>query len=98
MPGNDHKYRDWKEWGHGIVTMDKALLSQSIPTLLHGEQAWNRSDVGRNEVVWFGRRQGRDIQDDSPGILPSRAWKREARNQSWYQGETVISGIGQGFG
>ena len=23
--------------------------------------------------------------------------KREARNQSWYQGETVISGIGQGF-
>ena len=45
----------------------------------------------------FGRRQGRDIQDDSPGILPSRAWKREVRNQSWYQGETVISGIGQGF-
>jgi len=45
----------------------------------------------------FGRRQGRDIQGDLPGILPSREWKRSARNQPWYLGETVISGIGQGF-
>ena len=75
----------------------KRSLSQSIPTFITWQTSWNRSDVGRNEVVWFGRRQGRDIQDDSPGILPSRAWKREVRGQSWYQGETVISGIGQGF-
>ncbi len=45
----------------------------------------------------FGRRQGTDISGDSQGILPSRHWKRSARNQSWYLGETVISGIGQGF-
>jgi penicillin-binding protein 2 len=45
----------------------------------------------------FGKRQGTDIYGDSPGILPSRDWKKLARNESWYLGETVISGIGQGF-
>ena len=98
LPGNDHKYRDWKEWGHGIVTMDKAII-ESVDTYLL--QMANKLGIDQMSegMKWFGfgRRQGRDIQDDSPGILPSRAWKREARNQSWYQGETVISGIGQGF-
>ena len=98
LPGNDHKYRDWKEWGHGRVTMDKAII-ESVDTYFY--QMANKLGIDQMSegMRWFGfgRRQGRDIQDDSPGILPSRAWKREARNQSWYQGETVISGIGQGF-
>ncbi|HEY5789369.1 MAG TPA: penicillin-binding transpeptidase domain-containing protein, partial [Gammaproteobacteria bacterium] len=44
-----------------------------------------------------GRPTGIDVGGESPGLLPSRAWKRAARNQAWYPGETVITGIGQGF-
>ena len=75
----------------------KRLLSQSIPTYYMANKLG--IDQMSEGMKWFGfgRRHGRDVQDDSPGILPSRAWKREARNQSWYQGETIISGIGQGF-
>ena len=29
--------------------------------------------------------------------MPSRAWKRANLNQSWFPGETVIFGIGQGY-
>ena len=32
-----------------------------------------------------------------PGLLPSREWKRGARSQPWFPGETLITGIGQGF-
>ena len=98
LPGNDHKYRDWKEWGHGIVTMDKAII-ESVDTYFYYMANKLGIDQMSEGMKWFGfgRRQGRDVQNDSPGILPSRAWKRAVRNQSWYQGETVISGIGQGF-
>ena len=29
--------------------------------------------------------------------MPSREWKKRALNQPWYPGETVITGIGQGY-
>jgi type II secretory pathway pseudopilin PulG len=34
---------------------------------------------------------------ETSGVLPSREWKERVREQAWYPGETVISGIGQGF-
>ena len=38
-----------------------------------------------------------DLTGESSGLLPSRAWKRRARRQPWYPGETLIMGIGQGY-
>ena len=98
LSGDDHKYRDWKKWGHGRVNMDKAVI-ESCDTYFY-EMAVRLGIDQMSEGMQhfgFGRRQGRDIQGDLPGILPSREWKRSARNQPWYLGETVISGIGQGF-
>src|SRR5690606_24734396 len=34
---------------------------------------------------------------ESEGLMPSREWKRTNRRQPWYPGETLITGIGQGF-
>ena len=98
LPGNDHKYRDWKEWGHGRVNMAKAII-ESCDTYFYDMSVRLGIDQMSEGMkhFGFGRRQGRDIQGDLPGILPSRDWKRAARNESWYLGETVISGIGQGF-
>ena len=98
LPGNDHKYRDWKEWGHGRVNMDKAII-ESCDTYFYDMSVRLGIDQMSEGMkhFGFGRRQGRDIEGDLPGILPSRDWKRAARNESWYLGETVISGIGQGF-
>lgn len=98
LPGNEHKYRDWKEWGHGRVNMDKAII-ESCDTYFYDMAVRLGIDQMSEGMkhFGFGRRQGRDIQGDLPGILPSRDWKRAARNESWYLGETVISGIGQGF-
>jgi penicillin-binding protein 2 len=45
----------------------------------------------------FGRRTGIDLHGESAGLLPSEEWKRRAKGQAWFPGETLISGIGQGF-
>jgi len=45
----------------------------------------------------FGHRTGIDIIGELPGLLPSQEWKRKNRDQPWFPGETIITGIGQGF-
>ena len=60
--------------------MDKAVI-ESVDTYFYYMANKLGIDQMSEGMKWFGfgRRQGRDIQDDAPGILPSRAWKREAR-------------------
>ncbi|MEO8545843.1 MAG: penicillin-binding protein 2 [Burkholderiaceae bacterium] len=49
----------------------------------------------------FGQITGIDIQGESRGVLPSKAWKagyyKRADQQKWYAGETISLGIGQGY-
>jgi penicillin-binding protein 2 len=45
----------------------------------------------------FGRLSGLDIKGESAGLLPTPDWKQRRFKQPWYQGETVITGIGQGY-
>jgi penicillin-binding protein 2 len=45
----------------------------------------------------LGRPTGIDMKGEAGGLLPSERWKRRARGQPWYPGETVIAGIGQGY-
>jgi penicillin-binding protein 2 len=45
----------------------------------------------------FGEKTGIDLVGEKAGLLPSREWKRNQRNQAWYPGETLITGIGQGY-
>ena len=34
---------------------------------------------------------------ERPGIMPNRAWKKGAHGQSWFNGDTINTSIGQGF-
>ena len=35
--------------------------------------------------------------DEKKGVVPNTEWKKNALGKSWYLGETVINGIGQGY-
>ena len=37
------------------------------------------------------------MPNQKKGIVPSKKWKKTTLGESWYAGETLISGIGQGF-
>jgi len=45
----------------------------------------------------FGEKTNIDLLGESSGILPSKQWKQKTKNKPWYQGETIIAAIGQGF-
>jgi penicillin-binding protein 2 len=40
---------------------------------------------------------GNNFFEEKKGLVPSTKWKKEAIGQNWYLGETLITGIGQGY-
>jgi penicillin-binding protein 2 len=51
-------------------------------------------------MLWqfgFGQPTGFDVTDVLSGLMPSHAWKKRNKKESWYPGDTVNTGIGQGF-
>lgn len=98
LPGQEREYRDWRRGGHGTVDLRESL-AQSVNTYYYQLAL----DLGIERLTsymaqfGFGAPTGIDLVGEASGILPTPAWKRAARNQPWYPGETVIAGIGQGF-
>ena len=98
IEGYDRPYRDWKDTGHGWVTIHSAL-EQSVNTYFY-QLAMNLGIDRMHDYLaqfGFGSRTGIDVPGEGKGILPSREWKRAVHALPWYPGETVIAGIGQGF-
>lgn len=98
LPGSTHRYRDWKKGGHGLVDLELAI-AQSCDVYFYQLAVNLGIDRMHSYLGQFGlgARSGIDLPGELPGLNPSRAWKRRARNQPWYPGETVITGIGQGY-
>ncbi len=98
LPGSSRKFRDWKRTGHGTVRLDDAI-AQSCDVYFY-DLALSMG-IGRIhdylQQFGFGKRTGIDIQGELPGLLPSPEWKRARRGEPWFPGETIITGIGQGF-
>jgi len=102
LPGSSHRYRDWKKGGHGSVALRDAI-AQSCDVYFY-ELA---TKLGIDNMQQFmgefglGALTGIDIPSEKAGTLPSRDWKRarfsRREDQVWYPGETVITGIGQGY-
>lgn len=98
LKGHSHRYRDWKKEGHGHTDLHKAV-TQSCDVyfyILAYELGIDRIYEGMSRFG-FGKRTGIDIGGEATGLMPSRAWKREALGQAWFPGETLILGIGQGY-
>lgn len=98
LPGQEHKYRCWNRRGHGRVNMESAMTTSC--DVYFYELAVDMGIDRLSELMalfGFGSRTGIDLRGESPGILPSREWKRKTMNKAWFLGETVIAGIGQGY-
>lgn len=98
LPGQEHKYRDWKRWGHGDVDMEQAIVESC--DVYYYELARTLGIDRLHEFLsgfGFGKPTGVDLNGEMQGLLPSREWKREKRQEPWYPGETLIVGIGQGY-
>jgi penicillin-binding protein 2 len=98
LPGQDHRYRCWKSHGHGHVDLVDSIAQSCDVYFYDLAHALGIERIHSFlDLFGFGLRTGVDIPSESKGLSPSAEWKRQVRNQVWYPGETLISGIGQGF-
>ncbi|HQW81601.1 MAG: penicillin-binding protein 2 [Rhodanobacteraceae bacterium] len=98
LPGQSAVWRDWKRGGHGSVNLREAL-AQSVNTYFYGLAVDTGIDRMEPEMraFGFGAPTGLDLTGEPFGVVPSRSWKQKRFGKTWYPGETVIAGIGQGY-
>ena len=94
----EHKWRDWKRWGHGHVDVYKAI-EESCDTYFY-DTAYRLGITKISNFVahfGFGDLSGIDIHEETTAILPSKEWKENRFKESWWPGDTISVGIGQGY-
>jgi penicillin-binding protein 2 len=98
LPGDSRRYRDWKPEGHGTVNMALAIMRSAD---VYFYDLAHRLGIDRMHDFLvrfgFGEVTGIDSTGEARGLMPSSAWKRAARGQVWFPGETLSAGIGQGY-
>lgn len=102
LPNNPHRFRDWRKQGHGLVDLHESIV-RSCDVYFYQLALVLGIDRMHDFMsrFGFGHLTGIDIPGEKSGLMPSREWKRGAfaapADQVWFPGETVITGIGQGF-
>ncbi|GAA5094268.1 penicillin-binding protein 2 [Wohlfahrtiimonas larvae] len=98
VPGSQHKFRDWRKWGHGKVNLYLSLV-QSCDVYYY-DLAYKMGITPMTDYLKqfsLGTPTGIDLLGESQGVSPTPSYKRKTFNQPWFDGETVTAGIGQSY-
>jgi len=94
----DYTYKTWSGVSDGMVNIVKAIRrSNDIFFYKLGEA------LGLDRIkTWagrygFGKKTGIEISGEVEGLVPDQDWKKQAKGESWYLGDTYHLSIGQGF-
>ena len=98
IPGDTHKFRDWKKSGHGTVNLHKSI-TQSVDTYYYKTSYQMGIDRLHDWMVRFnfGKKTGIDLPGEKTGVYPSSEWKMKTYKKAWLPGETISASIGQGY-
>lgn len=89
---------NWKQGGHGSVHMTHAI-SKSCDVYFYNLALQLKADqiADMAKRLGLGNVTGIEIPGEKRGLVPTPAWKLEARKQKWTSGETINISIGQGY-
>ncbi len=91
-------YRCWRRAGHGEVDVIKAMEQSCDVFYYQVGEALGVDRLAKYAKAWgLGHLSGVDLDQESKGLVPTKAWKRKRFGQSWMGGETISVSIGQGF-
>ena len=92
-------YHCWKKKGHGFVSLRNAM-KQSCDTYFY--EIARKLGVDKLSITAKKFGLGEEVFGDlfgieKKGLIPSTQWKKNALGKGWLLGETMITGIGQGY-
>ena len=92
-------YHCWKKKGHGFMNLRNAM-KQSCDTYFY--EIARKLGVDKLSITakkfGLGEKVFGDIFDiEKKGLIPNTLWKKNALGTGWLLGETIITGIGQGY-
>ncbi len=98
LPNHERPFKCWKKDGHGSTDLSYAL-TQSCDVFFYRISELTGIDTISEQLYkyGFGNKTYIDLYNESTGLIPSRDWKYKIKQQSWYPGETLNVGIGQGY-
>jgi penicillin-binding protein 2 len=92
------KFHCWKKKGHGRVNM-RTAIKRSCDVYFY--EVARQLGVDRlsetAKKFGLGRKVFDDFLEEKQGVVPNTKWKKKFIGQNWYLGETLHSGIGQGY-
>jgi len=92
-------YHCWKKKGHGIVNLKEAM-KQSCDTYFYEVARKLGVDRLKETAIKFGLGE-KVLQEvysnEKKGLVPNTEWKKNKLGEGWLIGETLITGIGQGY-
>jgi penicillin-binding protein 2 len=98
FPNTINVYHDWAKQGHGYVDMHRAIVISCDTYFYQLAVKMGISNIyNALSQFGFGKKTTPDIDNEALGIIASPEWKLANKNAPWYVGDTIISGIGQGY-
>ena len=92
-------YHCWKKKGHGVVNL-KSAMKQSCDTYFYEIARKLGVDRLKKTSVKFGLGEkvlNKTFNNEKKGLVPDTKWKKNNLGKGWVIGETLITGIGQGY-
>ena len=94
----NHQFHCWRKGGHGHVDLTRAI---EVSCDVFFYECARRLGIDRIEaaahMVGLGAQTGIELPGEKAGVVPGRAWKEKHYHVAWQQGETLNTGIGQGY-
>ncbi len=82
----------------GVIKIERAI-TRSNDTFFYKMAQKMGLDPLRSAAIklGFGQKTGIDLPDEAYGLVPDEVWKKSAKGDNWYTGDTLHLSIGQGF-
>ncbi len=94
----NHTFHCWKNFGHGYIDVVQALQHSCDIFFYETAQKLGINKIAEMARVFgLGKKVNIGLENEKAGLIPDTEWKRQRFGESWQTGESLISGIGQGY-
>ena len=91
------RFHCWKHSGHGAVSIVEAIASScDVYFYKVGEKLGINTLADYARMFGLGERTGIGINNESPGVVPTREWHNKRSKEGFQGGFTLSTAIGQG--